>query len=126
MGEYRLTISDFDQGLNLDSRDALTYLHRGNAYNALGQHLLAIDDYNAALHLVPEGARSLAGRGNAFLQLEEYDQAILDYERAITLDAGYAESAGLREGLALAYDGRGRAKLSAEQGRYDDAIQDFD
>lgn len=99
-------------------RLALTYHHRGMAFQKEGQAVRAILDYTMALWNtnLPKDVkpRTLNNRGYAFEAINDFDSALRDYSLAIRLNDTYAE----------AYSNRGN--VYRRFNRYTEAIGDFD
>lgn len=97
----------------------VTYLLKGNAYNALEQYAQAQSSYEAALALATKEknqkfqAISHLLAGEALVQQASLPQAQQHYEAALQLAANNNERADANEHLA---------QLKAKQGLYDDAI----
>jgi tetratricopeptide (TPR) repeat protein len=112
-GEYDLAISEFNQALEGNPKDADRYTNRGAAYLAKGQLDQAITDFNKALEINPKDIMAYNNRGLAYDMKGQYDQAIPDYNKAIEINPNYAK----------AYNSRGAAYLA--KGQLDQAITDF-
>ena len=62
-----------------NSKDAVAYYNRGNAYDDTGEQNRAIADYTRAIELNPNYAEAYTSRGNAYDDKGEHDRAIADY-----------------------------------------------
>jgi tetratricopeptide (TPR) repeat protein len=72
--------------------DAISYLHRGEAYRIEGRYDQAIADLDQAIRLDPKSTFSTmayTGRGEAYRGKGDYHRAIADFEQAIRLDPKY-------------------------------------
>ncbi|NLE26338.1 MAG: tetratricopeptide repeat protein [Clostridiaceae bacterium] len=78
-------IKDFSKALELNNRDAETYLLRGDVYNNKRKYRQAISDYNKALELNPYLINAYNNCGMAYESMGELDKAILEYSRAIEI-----------------------------------------
>lgn len=74
-----------------DSRDAVAYLKRGNAYLIKQQYDLAVGDFNKAIEFNSSYAAAYLDRGWIYLKNEQYDLAIKDFDAAIKIDPKYAK-----------------------------------
>jgi tetratricopeptide (TPR) repeat protein len=113
-GQLDRAISDFDEAIRLDPRDAVSFAARGVAYGMIGQHNRAITDYDEAIRLNPKNANAFYNRGNSYKKTGEHDRAIIDYSEAVRLDPDFAH----------AFMDRGRVHNA--KGQYDRAITDYD
>ena len=112
--EDQIAIEDYDEAIRLDSKDAVAYFNRGNAYHSLNKKKRAIEDYDKAIRLNPEFAEAYHNRGTTHRDLHQFERAIEDYNQAIHLDPQDA----------VAYNNRGNAyKL---QGKKAEAMADFE
>lgn len=112
--EDQIAIEDYDEAIRLDSKDAVAYFNRGNAYHSLNKKKRAIEDYDKAIRLNPEFAEAYHNRGTTHRDLRQFECAIEDYDQAIHLSPQDA----------VAYNNRGNAyKL---QGKKAEAMADFE
>jgi TonB family protein len=72
--------------INDNTKNAVTFHLRGNAYRAKGELDHAISDYNEALRLDPKFASAFNNRGHSYLAKSDYDRAIADFNNAVHLD----------------------------------------
>ncbi|MEX2185681.1 MAG: tetratricopeptide repeat protein [Pirellulales bacterium] len=121
--DFDKAVADFNQALRINPRNVLALHNRGYAYNGLKKPDKAIEDLSAAIRLKPtDHPSAYANRGAAYLQLREFDKAIDDFTDAIRQSRGAA--APLKFGLALAF--RGRGEQFEGQGRFGEALTDYD
>jgi tetratricopeptide (TPR) repeat protein len=111
---------DFNESLNLDTRDQFRDYHHMNANGAkvfsyaLIDSLLDIAEYYSTLDIQPEQAADIyCGRGIAFVARGQLDKALSDYNKALELMPCYYK----------AYFNR--AILFTQQRDYESAISDF-
>jgi tetratricopeptide (TPR) repeat protein len=106
MGQYRLSLADFDRSIRLDDRDQEAYAGRGDTLRNMGSYARAVADYSTALALSPNEARlwnarcwtrAIAGAG--------LHQALKDCDQAIAL----------KPGLAQAFNSRGLVYLRLKE-----------
>ena len=114
IGDAQKAIEQYDAATNLNPRDAMTYVNRGNAKADLGNTDEAIADYDAAIEVNPQCAAAYNNRGNIRAKLDQIVEAIADYDRALELDPQLVE----------AYTNRGCAR--ADLKLFQEAIADFD
>jgi tetratricopeptide (TPR) repeat protein len=111
--EWKKAISNFDEALHLNPKDALAYEYRGGAYFATGDFDNAINDFAQAIQLDPANARALCNRGSAYLAKNEFDKAMRDFSECVRLnptnDAAY----------------KGRAASYSAKGELDNEINDW-
>ena len=74
-GQYDNAISDYNEAIKLNPRDALAYGIRGIAYQKKDQFKKAISDYNKAIKLNPRDAKAYNNRAVAYFFKREYDKA---------------------------------------------------
>ena len=108
-------LNDANSALNADPGDVYALILRGSLRATLGQHDAAFADYNAALAIDPHNGAALVARGGAW-HVYKHDDFLArnDYEAAIQAGSN----------LYFAYFALGR--LDMDEGRYDDALKDFD
>ena len=76
-------IGQYDKAIRDDSRNALAYTNRGNAYARLGQFERAIHDADEAIRLDRKFVNAYILRGGAYGMLGEFQQAIKDMDKAL-------------------------------------------
>jgi tetratricopeptide (TPR) repeat protein len=113
-GQHDRAISDYDEAIRLDPKDAEFFAKRGDAYALKGEYDRAIADFDEAIKLDPKNAVAFRNRGNAYLDKGDYDRAIADLDEAIRLNPKDS----------IAFHNRGQAYF--RKGDYDRAIADFD
>ena len=82
----------FTEALALVPRDAVIYLNRGLAYDALGETDKALVDFEQAIRLKPKMAEAYNNRGYLRYKQGQYEQAIPDFDKAIELNPDYAQA----------------------------------
>jgi tetratricopeptide (TPR) repeat protein len=103
-GAYPQAVTDFDQAIHLNVKDAEAYNNRCWARAATGELLDALRDCDQALSIKPELYDALDSRGLANLKLGRYPQAINDYNAS--LDKNPQSSSSLfGRGLAAKFSG---------------------
>ncbi len=149
--EYDQAVTDYDQAIRIDPKNAAAFSHRGTAWLNMTENDKAIKDIDEAIlawihyHAFAYGNRGLAW----FPRKREYDKAITDFDKAIRIDPvsttphsttgallgtpkrdfdkairDYDKTIRLNPKQAYAFSNRGRAWGSIME--YDKAISDFD
>lgn len=90
------------------------YITRSEVYAGIGEKEKAIDDLTDALKEVPDNADIYEQRAELFLQKKDYKRAERDFRKIIDIDPGNVAG----------YMGMGRNAI--KEGRYEDAIRQFD
>jgi tetratricopeptide (TPR) repeat protein len=107
-------IADYSKAIEINSKKALPYNGRGNAYQKQHDLVRAITDYGKAIELDPSFAEAYNGRGLAKRDIGDLNGSIIDLDTALRINPNYAE----------AYLNRGIAFWS--QGKVDQARVDFE
>jgi len=111
--EFEKAISDFDEAIKSNPRNALYYYNRGSAHENKGELEKAITDYNQAIRLNPGFWLAYNNRGLVYYQKGEFEKAIMNYSKAIRLNPRFAEP----------YNNRGR--VYQRRNELEKAITDF-
>jgi len=85
-GQYDKAISDFDEAIRLNPRDALTYVNRGHARYRKGDNDRAIADYGEAIRLNPLNANYYLQRGYTQFWLGRFDASWPDLTESLRLN----------------------------------------
>ena len=91
-GQYDRAVSDYDEAIRLNPKDAEAFCSRGVAYYRKGDYDRAIADCNKAVTLNPKDAGSFAIRGLAYAKKGQYDNAITDFDEAIRLKPNFTQA----------------------------------
>ncbi len=113
-GQNDVALAALSEAIELDPRDAVIRVDRGNVRFVQREYKQAIADFSEAIRLDPGYAAGYSNRGFAWSALGEPDKAISDFNAAVRLQANFAR----------AYNGRGHAFQA--KGMIDTAIADFD
>ena len=120
--EYDAAISDFDDAIGDNPKDAVAYFYRGQAKFFQKRFFAAISDFNTAIRLNPDYSEAYYYRGLSNGGLNQKYAAIADYSHAILLNPKHT----------FAYYHRGRAYIK-RNGSYvttkedtKNAMADFD
>src|SRR5262249_13105429 len=88
-GNFRGSISDYDQAIKLDPKYAAPYHSRGWAYYNLGNYNLAVADITQAINLGPADAEMYYNRGTSYIAIGDKERAIADYQKVAAIDNGF-------------------------------------
>jgi tetratricopeptide (TPR) repeat protein len=116
LGKILLRMERYNEAiekLNVKTVDAETLKIRGDAYFALENYSAAFADYSESLKIMPN-ASVYAGLGNIFVKMNNISEGTDNYTKAIEMESGCDDYYFLR------------GKAFALQGKYDEAINDFD
>jgi tetratricopeptide (TPR) repeat protein len=89
LGENRQAISDFNEAIRLDPKNAAAYNNRGLAYQSVKNSPQAISDYSQAIQLNPNYAEAYCNRGALYMNQGLVVQGGADLDRCGKLDPGY-------------------------------------
>jgi tetratricopeptide (TPR) repeat protein len=112
-GDYKKSVDILSKSIKLDSTNAETWQFRGDAYFAIEDYSAAFVDYSESLNIAPNAA-AFAGLGNVFVKMNNILEGINSYTKAIELNPDCADYYFIR------------GKTFNMQGKYDEAINDFD
>jgi hypothetical protein len=101
---YSLAVTDFDQAIRLNVRDAEAYNNRCWTRAATGDLLNALRDCDLALQIKPELYDALDSRGLVNLKLGRYPEAISDYNQSLEKNP-HSSSSMFGRGLATKFGG---------------------
>ena len=141
-GNTALAIIDLSRAIAAIPTCAEAFNHRGVAYFYQGELHQAQADFSQAIQLDRQFAEAHNNRGNVLQLLGDSAAARVDYDRAIALNANLSEltfnrasNAELPEIAISGYDTgaspnsaafyRQRARIKAQEGRYEAAIADY-
>ena len=117
-GDLDRAISDFDEAIKLDPKDALVFGMRGDAYKNKGDLDRAITNYDEVIKLDPKDALAFSMRGDIYKDKGDLDRAIANYDEAIKLDP---KIAAISNNRGNAYEAKGN--LDRAITNYDEAIK---
>lgn len=120
IGQFEKALSDFNKGIELDSKSAFAYHCRGKMLLSLGKHRSALTDMDIACNLKPDDPYYLVGRADAFYALNRMDKALADCNRAIEIDESYVLAYMSRFKIYL-YLGEGN-KAEADNDKIDELL----
>lgn len=84
-GDYQAAIANYNQALDLDSKNSDTYYNRGVAYYNLGRHQQALTDFNHSIKLNPSLAEAYGNRAQLHIEQGDKQKAIQDCQSAAKL-----------------------------------------
>jgi Tfp pilus assembly protein PilF len=113
--DYDRAISDYDQAIRLDPKQAEFYDNRGEAYVAKGDYDRAIADLDHAIRLKPDFPDPYSYRGLAYGRKGDFDRAMADLNKAIALNPRFARGYGNRAAIHQLRADAGRAIADAEE-----------
>ncbi len=86
-GEFELAVGDYNKAIELNPKDAASYLNRGRAYSGKKNYDQAILDYNKTIELNPQDSTAYFNRADVYEKKGNVQQAVGDYQKAVELDA---------------------------------------
>ena len=92
-GDYEKSLSDSNESVRLNPRNAQAYFGRGHTYEAILEYDKALADYNRALELDSNMAGVYFNRAGIYYETKrDYAKAIADYKEAVRADAEFADA----------------------------------
>ena len=85
-GETDQALSDCNQAIQLDPKNAISYASRCAAHIKKGEDDQALSDCNQAIQLDPKNALAYHNRAAGYSAKADYDRAIGDLDQVIQLD----------------------------------------
>jgi len=129
LADFTRAIELIEQGLPAEAWFYDLYFSRASLVStkekeAERNHAQAVADYTKALEIAPHDRGARGNRGLAYANLRQYDQAIADYTKIIEdPDTDFSRGEGRTNGIAWAYEYRGRAHH--DQKDFANAIADY-
>lgn len=80
-----MAISDFDEAIRVDPKNARAYFNRAYVRGDEGKHREALNDYNEAIRCDAAYASAYYNRGETYLEMHAYRPALQDFRKAIQL-----------------------------------------
>jgi lipoprotein NlpI len=111
MHEYDQAIASYNRSIDIVSKNAVAFFHRGQAYEAKKDHDNAMADYDHAIRLSHKYPDALYRRALLYEHNQSYERAIADFDEALGL--------GLADGLI------DRGFCHYQLGQMTDAESDF-
>jgi TonB family protein len=85
-GEFDLAIADLTKSIELNGKDATSYLSRGLAYHNKKSFDQAVADFDIAIQMSPKEGAAYFARGNSYDKMGKADKAMADFQSAVDLD----------------------------------------
>jgi tetratricopeptide (TPR) repeat protein len=119
IGKNEDAITAFENAIVLDDTNAVAYFNRGKAYYKINENDKAVEDFFTSIRLDPNSTVAYIHRGLTYIAKGDpfYDRAIEDFNQAMRIQEMNGEPRD------EAYFYRGNAYYY--QGKYDQAIEDF-
>ena len=114
-------LTALNRAIELDSKEAESYVYRGITQRRMSQKEHAIADFTTAIELSPEYDWAYANRAYVYYLYDQFPEALKDCNRAIELDSDYARYYSNRAAIYLGIAGEGDLELSVTD--YDRAIE---
>jgi tetratricopeptide (TPR) repeat protein len=111
--KFDKSLDAYSHAIEINPKNASTYLNRAITYSMMKQYEKAIPDYDKSLELSADVALTYKNRAYTLMQVGQFDKSISDYDKAIQLYP-YDTVSVLNRGIA---------KFNAK--KYEDAITDF-
>jgi TonB family protein len=86
-GEFDLALNDYSKAIELNPKDAVSYLNRGRAHSNKKSYDLAVLDLDKTIELNPKDSMAYFLRADVHEKKGNAQQAIGDYQKAIDADA---------------------------------------
>ncbi len=92
LGNFSLSLADYNKAIELNTTDANTYYNRGNLKKELKDFPGALADYDQAIELNPKYANAYYNRGILKYELKDFPGALSDYKKVIALNPKDADA----------------------------------
>lgn len=96
-GKYDLALANYDQAIEINSKNAKAYYNRGNIYFQQGKNNLALAEFSQAIKANPNHAKAYANRGIVYYQQRRDTLARVDWESAKQLFQAQGDIASVKE-----------------------------
>jgi tetratricopeptide (TPR) repeat protein len=83
--EFDRSITDFNEAIRINPKNAFAYDNRGDAWREKGQHDRALTDYNAAIRIDATFASSYLNRALTYERMGNMESARADYRTVLAL-----------------------------------------
>ncbi|MGI9034796.1 MAG: TonB family protein [Pyrinomonadaceae bacterium] len=91
-GEYDSAVAAYSKVIEMNPKNASSYISRGLSYYNKKSYNLAVSDYNKGIELSPNESIAYFNRGGAYEKLGNNQKAVADYQKAVELDASNEEA----------------------------------
>jgi tetratricopeptide (TPR) repeat protein len=120
--DLQQAVADFSKVIQVEPKNAQAYSERGDCYDKLDQLENAIADYNKAIQIDPGNCNAYQGRARVYRKKKQYSQALSDCDKALQLIGGQDDP----HHLQFAWLHIDRAVIYEDQGKFKEAIKDYD
>ena len=94
-------IESLTEAIRRNTKDPLSYCHRGRAYLQIGDIVGALEDLNEAIRLDPAAGGAYRTRGEARTEAGDFPGAVKDFSQAIHLNRNDGWAYGLRAAVSI-------------------------
>ena len=133
-GRLGEAITEFNEVIRIDPKDAAAYYSRGLVYSEMGQYEKALEDSSEAIRLDPQLPEAYDARGLIYSQMGQYERALEDFGEAIRYNVSemrqYQEASEdfsevIQSIRDVQYDNYLNRSLAFDSlGRYEEALED--
>ena len=89
--QFNLALSDFNNALRLNSKDAQAWSNRGLSFWRMGQLDSAANNLQRAINIDPNYEVAWSNLGSIYASMRRNEDAVNAYEKAVALNPGFAD-----------------------------------